>query len=164
MTTKAKGKFSKIGGPFAPRLIEMLRSPAMRALSLTGRRILDRLEIELGAHGGRDNGRLPVTFADLRKFGIGNRDDIARGLREVCALGFAENTKRGYAGNGEFRSPNLFRLTYLPAFGKAPTHEWRQFQTIEAAEQAARKSRKPVTGFRDWAGHGFRDCHRSRLP
>lgn len=57
---------SQINGQFAPRTIAMLRSPAMRAVGLTGRRILDRIEIELANHGGRDNGKLPVTFADLK--------------------------------------------------------------------------------------------------
>ena len=46
-----------IPGQFAPRLIEMLESPAYCVLSLSARRVLDRLEIELGHHGGKDNGR-----------------------------------------------------------------------------------------------------------
>jgi hypothetical protein len=54
---------------------------------------------------------------DNEEFGIGNRSAIARGLREVCALGFVELTRPGRAGNGEFRISNLFRLTYLPAHG-----------------------------------------------
>jgi hypothetical protein len=123
----------------------MLRSPAWRVLSLTAHRILSRIEIEFGNHGGRDNSKLPVTFANLRDFGIRNCDDIARGIRELRALGFVELTRPGRAGNGEFRAPNLFRLTYLPAYGKAPTQEWRQFEAVETAEQAAQKSRKPVT-------------------
>ena len=142
---RMKKKHHKIGAPFVPHTFEMLRSPAWRVLSLTAHRILSRIEIEFGNHGGRDNGKLPVTFADLRNFGTSNRDDISRGIREVCALGFVELTRPGRGGNGEFRAPNLFRLTYLPAYGKAPTHEWRQFETVEAAEQAAKKSRHPVT-------------------
>ena len=141
-----------ISGQFAPRLIEMLRSPAYRALSLSARRILDRIEIELANHGGRDNGKLPVTYQNLKDFGISNRDDIARGNRELCALGFIERT-RGHAGNGEFRRPNLYRLTYLPAFGKKPTHEWRQIKALNKAAKIAKKfkrtnenkNRKPVT-------------------
>ena len=35
-----------ISGPFAPRLIEMMNSPAYRVLSLAAHRILSRLEIE----------------------------------------------------------------------------------------------------------------------
>ena len=56
-------------------------------MSLTGHRILDRIEIELADHGGKDNGKLPVTYADFEEFGIGNRHAIAPGIREVCALG-----------------------------------------------------------------------------
>jgi hypothetical protein len=131
----------RITGQFAARTIEMLRSPAMRVLSLTGRRILDRIEIELADHRGRDNGKLPVTFADLMEFGIGNRHLIAPGIRELCALGFTELTRRGRASNGEYRTPNLFRLTYRPAGGAAPTNEWRSIATVEQAERIACEAR-----------------------
>jgi len=141
MTKRSKSASNKIGGQFAPRTIEMLRSPAMRILSLTGHRILNRLEIEHAHHGGRDNGRLPVTFADLVEYGITNRHLIGPGIRELCALGFVELTRPGRSGIGEHRSPNLFRITYLPADGKAPTNEWRPIQSIEEAEQIARKAR-----------------------
>lgn len=145
----------KIGSQFIARRIEMLRSPAFRVLSLSARRILDRIEIEHASHGGRDNGKLPVTFRNLIEFGIPCRDDIARGIREACALGFVELTRPGRAGNGEFRAANLFRLTYLPANGKRPTDEWRRIRTIEEAEQAARNSRKPVMENMTVTGHGF---------
>ena len=111
-----------------------------RPQSDRARRILDRIEIELASHGGKDNGKLPVTYQNLKDFGICNRTDIARGKRELCALGFVECT-RGHAGNGEFRRPTLFRLTYLPAYGKGPTHEWRQIETVEEAEKIAKKVR-----------------------
>jgi hypothetical protein len=55
------GRRTRIGGQFAACLIEMLESPAYRVLSLSARRVLDRIDIELGHHGGNDNGRLPVT-------------------------------------------------------------------------------------------------------
>jgi hypothetical protein len=48
----------------------MLRSPAYCALSLSARRILDRLEIELADHGGADNGKLPVTYDDFVRYGL----------------------------------------------------------------------------------------------
>jgi hypothetical protein len=134
---------SKIKGQFAPHTIEMLLSPAFRVLSLTGHRILARLEIELARHGGKDNGRLPVTFADFEEYGI-ERHAIGPGVREVCALGLVENTRPGHSGNGEFRSPNLFRLTYLRAYGKDPTHDWRQIETAEEAERIAREARRLV--------------------
>ena len=43
-----------INGQFTMRPIEMLRAPVMRVLSLTGRRILDRIEIE---HATRRKGK-----------------------------------------------------------------------------------------------------------
>lgn len=132
----------KISGQFAPRTIEMLRSPAMRVLSLTARRILDRLEIEHAAHGGRDNGRLPVTYADLVEFGITDRKLITPGIRELCALGFVVLTKPGRSGNGAHRTPNLFRITYLPARRAAPTNEWCRIETVAEAERIARESRR----------------------
>ena len=103
-----------ISGQFIPLTIEMLRSPAIRVLSLTAHRILFRLEIELADHGGRDNGDLPVTFTDFEQFGVGDRHMIGPAIREIIALGFVELTKPGRSGNGAHRMPNRFRLTYLP--------------------------------------------------
>ena len=62
-----KGKRTTIGGQFAWRLIEMQEAPAFRALSLSGHRVLARLEIEVGRHGGNDNGKLPTTFDQFEK-------------------------------------------------------------------------------------------------
>src|SRR5262245_50050590 len=120
---KKKSTSYAIDGQFAPRTIDMLRSPAMRVLSLTGRRILDRIGIELASHGGEDNGALPVTHRDFVEFGIHDHA-VAPGLREVEALGLVE-IKRGRAGNAEFRRPSLLRLTYRPSKGKRETNEWR---------------------------------------
>ena len=59
----------KIGALFVPHRIDMLVSPAWRTLSLSGRRILDRIGIEHFRHGGVENGRLPVTFDDSTIWG-----------------------------------------------------------------------------------------------
>ena len=123
--------------------IEMLRSPAIRVLSLTAHRILFRLGIELADHGGRDNGDLPVTFTDFEQFGVGDRHMIGPAIREIIALGFVELTKPGRSGNGAHRMPNRFRLTYLPTGRKAPTDEWRCIETMEEAERVARDARFP---------------------
>ena len=65
--------------------IEMLESPAYRALNLSEHRVIARIRIELAHHGGRDNGKLPVTFFDFEKFGI-RRKSIAPSIRAVAAL------------------------------------------------------------------------------
>jgi hypothetical protein len=147
-----------IKGPFAARTIEMLRSPAMRVLSLTGRRILDRIEIELATHGGKNNGKLPVTHADFRQFGI-DHDAIGAGIREVCALGFVKLTRRGRAGVAGHRCPSLFEITYRPIDGAEPTNAWQQIATVEEAEQiaAGARARKPKQNWRfKLNGNNFR--------
>jgi hypothetical protein len=138
---------NKIAGQFSPRLIEMLESAAYRALSLSAHRVLSRIEIELGHHAGRDNGRLPVTYEDFEAYGI-DRHSIAPAINELEALGFIEVTERGRAGNAEFRSPNKFRLTFCPtgvrsgsAPAQGPTHEWRRIETFEVAASIANLAR-----------------------
>jgi hypothetical protein len=138
-----KKRTNQINGQFAPRTIEMLRSAAMRVLSLTGRRILDRVEIELAQHGGKDNGKLPITYKDLIAFGIHDHA-IGAGLREVEALGFVE-IKHGIAGSAAHRKPNLFRLTYRPADGKQETNEWARIRSIEQAEKIVSEARQAKT-------------------
>jgi hypothetical protein len=141
---------TKIGGQFAPRLIEMLESPAYRVLSLSARRVMDRVEIEMAHHGGTDNGRLPVTYDDFVKYGT-HRHAIAPSIRELAALGFLVVTEHGCAGNADHRSPNLFRVTYRPAKGILGdgSHEWRQIQSIEHAEDVARTART-ARATRNW--------------
>lgn len=138
-----KRRHNKISGQFSARLVEMLESPAYRALSLSGRRVLDRVEIEHAHHGGTDNGRLPVTFDHFVEYGM-HRHSIAPGIREAVALGFLEITEPGRAGNAESRAPNRFRLTYRYADGGQGdgSHEWRRIQSLDDAEQLAHAARK----------------------
>src|SRR5215471_10390340 len=131
---------NSIDGQFAAHTIEMIKSPAWSVLSLSARRVLDRIEIEHADHGGNDNGRLPVTYDDFERYGI-HRHAIAAAIRETVALGFAEITERGRAGNAEFRSPHKFRLTYFPVRRAPPTSEWQRIKTVEEA-QLARAARR----------------------
>lgn len=134
---------NRISGQFAVRLIEMLESPAYRALSISGHKVLCRLEIELAHHGGNDNGKLPVTFQDFVDYGIA-RECIAPAIREVEALGFIEITKRGRGGNAEFREPSHYRITYAHARDSRqhpPTNEWKSVAAYEDALQLAKEAR-----------------------
>ena len=134
----------KIVGQFAPRLVEMLRSPAFRALSLSEHRILARLEIELADHGGKENGKLPATYDDFERFGI-HRHAIAPALRALEALGFIRITERGRAGNGEWRKPHKFRLTFRHTDQDGSTDDWRKIETREEADRIAIEARKNKT-------------------
>jgi len=138
-----KHRATRIAGQFAPRLIEMMESPAYRSLTLAARRVLDRVEIELAHHGGHDNGGLPVTYDDFEHYGI-HRHQIAPAIHEAVALKFLEITKSGRAGNAEFRAPNLFRLTYRHTKRDEPTHDWKRITTTEQALKLARQARAPI--------------------
>jgi hypothetical protein len=138
-----RGRRTKIDGAFAPRTIEMISSPPFRALSLSARKVLDRLEVELASHGGKDNGNLPCTFDDFQRFGIGDRHCIGPALREAEALGFIERTVKGVAG-AEVRQPSMYRLTYRHTDHSEPTNEWRRIKTEEEAILRARAARLPV--------------------
>ena len=98
------------------------------------------------SHGGRDNGRLPVTYRNFEDWGI-RSDSIASAVREVVALGFVEVTRRGYGGAAEMRTPSLYRLTYFPAWnaGKkdtSGTHEYLRIATDAEADAVAKAARK----------------------
>ena len=137
-----KTRRNTIKGQWTARRLEMIESPPWRVLSLSGHRLLDRLEIELRHHAGRDNGKLPVTFTQFEEYGI-DRHSIAPAMREVEALGFAEVTEHGRAGNAEYRTPNKYRLTYQKTDDREPTDNWQFIKTIEDAKSRALAARKP---------------------
>jgi hypothetical protein len=110
-------------------------------LSLSGHRVLARIEIELADHGGNDNGQLPVTYADFEDFGI-DRHAIGPAINECEALGLIEVTERGRSGNAEFRTPSLYRLTYRHTEKSGPSDEWRRYDTIEQAKAVATVARQ----------------------
>jgi hypothetical protein len=136
-----KTRRNTIQGQWTARRLEMVESAPWRVLSLSGHRLLDRLEIELRHHAGRDNGKLPVTFTQFEEYGI-DRHSIAPAMREVAALGFAEVTEHGRAGNAEHRTPNKFRLTYQRTDDREPTDDWQHIKTIEDAKARAMAARK----------------------
>jgi hypothetical protein len=143
MTVGAVKRRNRISGQWSARLIEMLESPAYRALSRSAHMVISRVEIELAHHGGNENGRLPVTTDDFVRYGM-HRTSVAPAIREAEALGFIRITERGRGGNADHRSPNLFFLTFAHGrdSGKhPPTHEWRCIKTLEEAEKIARAAR-----------------------
>jgi DNA-binding PadR family transcriptional regulator len=141
-----------IVGTFMPRTFELLESPVWQALSFVAWRVLHRIEMEYGRHGGQpnENGRLAVTYDDFMAVGISEKS-IPPALRELEALGLIECTEHGGGGKSLARKPNRYRLTYRAGFGARGeyrhsddadgTHEWRRFKTAEQAEEAADRAR-----------------------
>jgi hypothetical protein len=139
--------------PWAPIPCELLQSPAWKALTLSARRVLDRILIEHMQHGGQENGKLAVTYDDFEAYGI-HRHAIGPAIRECDALGLLRITRRGRAGNAEHRASHLFRLTFLPfraEWGERcwvnASHEWRRIGSSEA-EIKARQARNAIAPVR----------------
>jgi hypothetical protein len=120
-------------GPWMPIGREMLRSGAMRALSIHARRAFDRIMIEHMDHAGQENGRLKVTWRDFEKFGI-HRRDIKPALRELIAVGFIsiESPGRAIIWGQSKGDATQCRLTFLPVSEpndfRAATNEWKHFE------------------------------------
>jgi hypothetical protein len=151
------------------RPVELLESPALRILSRAAHLALIRIEIELRHHAGKSNGKLIVTKEQFIKFGI-HHDAIAPALRELDALGII-STEHGRGGNAEHRQPNRFLLNYLcgavDAHGEI-TNAWKQFKTLEEAEQiaiAARAAKSRVmVAFGRRNARRRKNISRSRFP
>ena len=103
---------------------DMLTSASMRALSLTGRRLLDFLLIEYMNHAGSENGELMATKDQLVTFGL-TRRLIATAIRELVFLGLVR-VERGRFTRGGVNASNLYRLTfYAHKDGSPATNEWK---------------------------------------
>jgi hypothetical protein len=121
--------------------IEMMGSPAYRALSLSAHRVITRIRVELANHAGKDNGKLPVTFLDFEKYGV-HRHAIAPAIREAEALGWIHVTQYGRAGTGDYRAPNMFALTHMTVNEMKATNNWDKIETMVEAQIIAKAARK----------------------
>jgi hypothetical protein len=139
----------RIPGQFAPRLIDLLESPAYRTLHLPEHRILARLEIELAHHGGLENGSLIVTYEQFMAYGV-RLNSIAPAIRTLIALGFIR-VKLGRGGNSEFYQPNRFELTYRKIQAKRygdvieESNDWKRVKTLDEAQRIAKVARSEKT-------------------
>jgi hypothetical protein len=139
---------TQIAGAWIGRPRQLVDSPAMAVLSQAAFRALNRLESEHMAHGGAENGRLPVTYAQFEKAGL-HPNTIAPALRELGALGIIETTRKGYGGAAAMRAPSLYRLTYMTAWNAGRTdgtgtHEYLKFRSVADAENAAKTARGAI--------------------
>lgn len=123
--------------------LDLLESAAWLACPDVSRRILFVIIAEHLRHAGQDNGRLPVTWRDLRRAGV-RQGGIGRGLLDLQALGFVVCTGRGRQTNGrEKGAPATWALTWLPIIGDAQaTNGWKRFKTIDEAKAALRRISK----------------------
>jgi hypothetical protein len=133
-----------ISGQFRPHLIEMIESPAWRALSLSARKALDRIEIELAHNAGKNNGELIVTRRDFTAYGVSPKA-VEPALAELEALGFIRKKPGHPSPNPRHGRAARFRLTFRTGRGgPLEEHLWKSFKTDAAAEVAARLARAHI--------------------
>jgi hypothetical protein len=130
-----------INGAYVPHRLDMLQSPAWRALGGAARAVLDRIEIERMKHSGQKNGDLIVTYNDFVAYGM-RRPSIAPAIRQAVALGLLEITQRGRR-SAAGANPAHYRLTYLPTPDGDPTDDWRN---VKPKERKPRNANISVCG------------------
>ena len=91
---------NQIAEQFVAYTRTMIASPAYRVLSLQGRKVLRRLELEHMAHGGQDNGKLPCRYEDFIEYGC-RKKSLSSALIEVGILGFAKTVTLGTRAHGD---------------------------------------------------------------
>src|SRR5690349_15302677 len=82
------------GEPWVWLTADLLTSHSWRALSVNGRRLMDRLLIEHMAHAGRENGRLKATHDQLVEYGL-PRACIRAAIEHCEVLGLIEHHRGG---------------------------------------------------------------------
>lgn len=125
--------------------LELLGSPAYRALSRNALTVVNRVLWEHTAQGGMSNGELVVSHAQFEEWGA-SRNLVAKAIREAEAAGLLVVRRRGkIAGRN---APNLYRLTWLGGWGAAgeillPSNSWksRTAQDVERAVKATTKAK-----------------------
>jgi hypothetical protein len=128
-------------GPFVMLFRDVINSFAWRALSNGARLVIYRVAEEWMAHGGTMNANLPVQKTDFIAFGLDN-EGVAPAQREACALGLLMQTKRGRAGNAEFRASHEWGLPFLKdKQGKYLGTDWKRFGSLKEAKAVAKEAR-----------------------
>ena len=127
---------------------ELLDSPAWRALSVNGFRLISFLLIEHCNHAGLENGNLVATHKQLRDYGL-TGDEIRPAIEEAQFLGFLRYERGGrWAGTNR---PSRFRLTfYADREGTPATNDWKRLDETRINDwkdrrrtlRAAREKRK----------------------
>lgn len=109
--------------PWTWQTLELMCSPAWRAMSINTRRLVDFLQVEHRHHAGLENGNLKATYDDLVVHGL-TRSKIRSAIEEAKFLGLIR-FKRGGRWAGTNR-PSEFRLTfYADKDRNPPTNQWK---------------------------------------
>lgn len=104
------------GAQFVLLPIDLLCSPAWRALGINEHRTLDAMILDHLRQGGRHNGQIKATYDQLVHRGV-HRESIPQAIRNLESGGIIDVHR-------VHRSPSTYTLTWLRANGTAATNRW----------------------------------------
>lgn len=121
---------------------QIAHSPAWSALNFTSRALYVQLRIKLK---GSNDGDIDATITNLRHAGFRSPSTLSRALRELTTVGLIAKTRQGGIAAGG-KKCSLYRFTDKETWEIAkagvpqgpPSHEWRQWTNVKAAEAAIR--------------------------
>jgi hypothetical protein len=132
----------------------MLNSPAWRAMPLCARQVVERIAIEHMQHGGNENGKLPVTYDDFRKYGI-RRNTVAYAIAVAVALGWIDVAEQGHRGAAGQRRATRYALTWVDRWDGTPrTNRWNAIKTEEPAKETVARVRDEFVVAMGWRAAG----------
>jgi hypothetical protein len=127
----------------------MLVSPAFKELirCKPAYMVVMRLLLEHVIHGGQDNGRLHVTYAQFQQFGIssnvvGDGIAIAEALRFIRVERGTVHLEAGVCPDRYIREWNEYTLTCFHVGDQFETNDWNRIRTREEARGIVRMTKE----------------------
>jgi hypothetical protein len=145
--------------------VDMLASPAWRALPGNAMKIVMRIALEHLRHGGVENGQLPVTYQDFARWGV-RKNSVREAQLVAIRLGFVDRTSVGEVPwHGDIRSPSTFGLTWLPRYdGVPPSNRWASIKTDLDAKAAVRRAKTELAQLRSLPPSFNRQVNQAPTP
>jgi hypothetical protein len=94
--------------------------------------VVDRIAYEHTRHGGKENGRLKVTYDDFVAWGM-SRSSVGDAITIAQALGWIKLVTRGRASFEDTRFPSEYALTWQSIGADLPTNDWARIRDVETA-------------------------------
>jgi hypothetical protein len=140
---RSRSRPNTIQGQFRYHTIDFVASPVWRALSLSERKILDRIDLELASHGGRDNGDLIITRRDFADFGVSPKAQL-RGIAGLVALGPIKWMPGHASPDPAHGRAARFGILYRSTLNGPSEEQWRRFKTIDEVKATLTRARAKV--------------------
>jgi hypothetical protein len=114
---------------------EMYESVAFQELvkHRAARIVVDRVAYEHLRQGGKENGRLKITFDNFVAWGM-SRSSVGNAVAIAQALGFIRLVKRGRASFEDLRYPGEYAVTWQVIGSDLQTNTWRWIWSEDAAK------------------------------